>query len=223
MGGPPTSGRSELALLPLARQVSVVLLNRVEKAMMNNPIRELLQRHYEVRKLIRMGGRVEGKRCLEVGCGRGVGAELVLDQFGAASVDAFDLDERMLELARRRLAPRGDRVKLWQGSVTNIDAPDASYDAVFDFGIIHHVPDWRAALGEVHRVLVPGGRFFAEEVLAHFILHPLWSRLLEHPMHDRFDRETFADGLTQAGFRLRRSDELLGDFAWFVADKPAPA
>lgn len=196
-----------------------MLLNRVEKALMNNPVRELIQRHYEVKKLIRMGGRVAGKRCLEVGCGRGVGAELVLDAFGARSVDAFDLDERMVKLARQRLAPRGDQVKLWQGSVTKIEAPDASYDAVFDFGIIHHVPDWRAALSEVHRVLVPGGRFFAEEVLAHFILHPVWSRVLEHPKHDRFDREGFADGLREAGFELVASEELFGDFAWFVADK----
>jgi ubiquinone/menaquinone biosynthesis C-methylase UbiE len=198
-----------------------MLLNRVETALMNNPVRELLQRHYEVKKLIRMGGRVEGKRCLEVGCGRGVGAEQVLDRFGAASVDAFDLDERMLKLARRRLAPRGHKVKLWQGSVTHIEAADATYDAVFDFGIIHHVPDWRAALAEIHRVLVPGGRFFAEEVLAHFILHPVWSRLLEHPMHDRFDRAGFTQGLEEAGFRLLDSEELFGDFAWFVADKPA--
>jgi hypothetical protein len=70
-------------------------------------------------------------------------------------------------------------------------------------------------------VLVPGGRFFAEEVLAHFILHPLWSRLLDHPMHDRFDRETFAEGLTRAGFQVVGSEELFGDFAWFVADKPS--
>jgi ubiquinone/menaquinone biosynthesis C-methylase UbiE len=197
-----------------------MLLNRVETALMNNPVRALIQRHYEVKKLIKLGGKASGKRCLEVGCGRGVGAELVLDAFGAKTLDAFDLDERMVKLARRRLAPRGDRVKLWQGSVTKIEAPDHSYDAVFDFGIIHHVPDWRLALSEVHRVLVPGGRFFAEEVLAHFILHPIWRRVLEHPLHDRFDREGFAKGLRQAGFRVVASEELFGDFAWFVADKP---
>jgi len=196
-----------------------MLLNRVEKALMNNPVRELLQRQYEGRKLLQMGGRVAGKRCLEVGCGRGVGAELVLDQFGAKSVDAFDLDERMVKLARRRLAPRGSQVKLWQGSVTKIPAPDDSYDAVFDFGIIHHVPDWRAALAEIHRVLVPGGRLFAEEVLARFILHPVWSRVLDHPMHDRFDRASFAGELEKAGLRVVASDDLFGNFAWFVADK----
>ena len=198
-----------------------MLLNRIEKAMMNNPVRSLVQRLYETRKLTKMGGRVEGQHCLEVGCGRGVGAELVLDRFGAASVDAFDLDPNMVELARERVLRRGDRVRIWQGSVTAIDAPDATYDAVFDFGIIHHVPRWRDALGEVYRVLKPGGRFFAEEVLRKFILHPVWRRMLDHPLDDRFDREQFVSALERAGFDVVDSDELFGDFAFFVADRPA--
>ncbi len=198
-----------------------MLLNRFETVMMNNPVRGLVQKHYEARKLERLGGGVRGQHVLEVGCGRGLGVEILLDRLGAARVDAFDLDPRMVELSRRRLAPRGDRVKLWQGSVTEIRADADSYDAVFDFGIIHHVPAWRDALAEIFRVLRPGGRLYAEEVLAKFILHPVWRRLLDHPRHDRFDREGFARALDAAGFRVRVSDELWGDFAWFVADKPA--
>ncbi len=198
-----------------------MLLNRVEKLLMNNPVRALIQRHYETRKLIEMGGRVEGARCLEVGCGRGFGVELVLGHFGAGQVDAFDLDPHMVELARARLAHHGDRVRLWQGSVTAIDAPDGSYDAVFDFGIIHHVPKWRAALAEIHRVLRPGGRLFMEEVLAKFILHPVWRTLLEHPMDDRFDLLELERSLVAVGLSLVASDQLFGDFAWVIADKPA--
>lgn len=201
--------------------LGAMLLNRFEKAMMNNSVRAFVQRHYEARKLERLGGRAAGKRVLEVGCGRGFGVELLLDRFGAASVDAFDLDPHMVELARRRLARRGDRVRLWQGSVTEIQAADAHYGAVFDFGILHHVPKWRDALAEVFRVLEPGGRFFAEEVLAKFILNPLWRRVLAHPLEDRFDRATFAEALAETGFDVRVSEDLFGEFAWFVADKPA--
>ncbi len=186
---------------------------------MNNAVRAAVQRHFEARRLLAMGGPARGQRCLEMGCGRGVGTELVLDVFGAERVDAFDLDGDMVSLAKQRLAPRGSRVRLWTGSVTEIPSPSSTYDAAFDFGIIHHVPDWRAALREVHRVLRPGGRFYAEEVLASFIHHPLWRRLLDHPMHDRFDRAAFCRGLEEAGFRIVATSELWGDFAWFVADK----
>lgn len=200
-----------------------MLLNRIEKAMMNNPVRAALQRHFEAPRLRAMGGPAPGATVLEVGCGRGVGTGLILDLFRAGRVDAFDLDPDMVALARRRLAGRGARVRLWAGDAARIEAPDGAYDAVFDFGIIHHVPAWRDAVREVHRVLRPGGRFYAEEVLARFIHHPLWSRLLEHPRHDRFDHDTFRAALEDRGFRVVASRELFGQFAWFVADKPGPA
>ncbi len=203
-----------------ARLGQPMLLNRVEKAMMNNPLRAAIQRLYEAERLISMGGPAEGKVCLEIGCGRGVGTEIILDRFGAARVDAFDLDEEMVAQAKDRLASRGDRVRLWTGSATEIPAEDGVYGAVFDFGIVHHVPEWRRALAEVYRVLEPGGRFYAEEVLAYFIHHPLWRRLLEHPMADRFDRHAFQEALQTTGFRLVASGSLGKSFAFFVADKP---
>lgn len=198
-----------------------MLLNGIEKALMNNPVRAAIQRRFEAARLLAMGGAMRGGAALEVGCGRGVGTELILDMFGAGRVDAFDLDPHMVDLARRRLAPVGERARLWVGDVTAIPAADETYEAVFDFGIIHHVPAWRDALREIRRVLRPGGRFYAEEVLAHLILHPLWRRVLDHPLEDRFDHDAFRDALVDLGFKVVATRSLLGDFAWFVADRPA--
>jgi ubiquinone/menaquinone biosynthesis C-methylase UbiE len=196
-----------------------MLLNRVEKLLMNNPVRASLQRSFEARRLLAMGGDIRGGRALEIGCGRGVGAELIFDVFGAERVDAFDLDPDMVARARKRLARYSDRVRLWTGDAEHIDAGDATYDAVFDFGIVHHIPKWRDALAEVKRVLRPGGRFYAEEVLREFIHHPIWRRVLEHPMEDRFDAGEFRGALEDLGFRVRGTRELMGQFAWFVAEK----
>jgi ubiquinone/menaquinone biosynthesis C-methylase UbiE len=138
-------------------------------------------------------------------------------------VDAFDLDPDMVARARARHAARGSRVRLWVGDAEKIQADEATYDAVFDFGIIHHVPAWRNALREVARVLKPGGRFYAEEVLAHFIHHPVWRRVLDHTMEDRFDRRGFEVELAEAGLKVLGSNQLLGSFASFVADKPREA
>ena len=132
---------------------------------MNNPVRALMQRHHEAALMERLGGRVEGGRVLEIGCGRGVGTEIIFERFGAREVHAFDLDPDMIARARGRLSTYpADRLSLWVGDAGAIEAEDASYDAVFNFGIIHHVPDWQRAVAEVARVLRPGGRFFFEEV-----------------------------------------------------------
>ena len=196
-----------------------MLLNRLEFALMNNPVRAALQRHFESRRLLRMGGPMHGGRALEIGCGRGVGTGLILDVFGADIVDAFDLDPRMVALARERLRPRAPRVRLWVADATSIPVPGATYDAVFDFGIIHHIPEWRLALGEVGRVLKPGGRFYAEEVLSGFIGHPIVRRLLNHPRADRFDGADFGAALHDAGLAMEATEEMWGAVAWFAARK----
>jgi ubiquinone/menaquinone biosynthesis C-methylase UbiE len=197
-----------------------VKLNRLETVLMNNPLRAWVQRHVEAPRLLGMGGRADGLECLEIGCGRGVGVELIIDRFGAAHVDAFDVDPRMVELARRRLASRGAAVRLWRGDASRIEAPDQSYDAVFDFTILHHVPDWRLALREIQRVLRPGGRFYAEEVLARLIRAPLVRRLVVHPSKDRFGFSTFASGLRECGFEVVSSRDIGGVIGAFVARRP---
>ncbi|HSL22016.1 MAG TPA: class I SAM-dependent methyltransferase [Vicinamibacterales bacterium] len=198
---------------------TVLLLNRIEYALMNNAVRAAIQRHVEARRLRRMGGTMGGGRALEIGCGRGVGTDLIFEVFGAQSVDAFDLDPRMVVQARKRLARYGSRVRLWVGDAAAIAAPDAIYDAVFDFGIIHHVRDWRRAVKEVHRVLQPGGRFYAEEALGSLIENPVARLLLEHPRNDRFDAAAFTEELKASGLEPFAVEAVLGWVGWFTARK----
>ena len=198
-------------------------LNRVEFALMNNPIRAAVQRRVEARRLLEMGGAMRGGMALEIGCGRGVGVEIILDLFGAERVDAFDLDSRMIDRARCRLRSRGDQVRLWTGDATSIPENDGTYDAVFDFGIIHHVPSWRSAIAEAARVLRPRGRFYAEEPFGSFITRRSVQRLLEHPEHDRFNHDQFCAALNEAGLELIASSQLWSAGGWFIADKRGSA
>jgi SAM-dependent methyltransferase len=164
-----------------------------------------------------LGGRMNGGVALEVGCGRGVGVGIILDRFGADRVEAFDLDPRMVELARARMANRGDRVRFSVGDAESIQAADATYHAVFEFGILHHVPDWRQALREIRRVTQPGGTFYAEDVYAGLISRR-WSRnLLEHPEGGRFDRAGFTKAIRESGFQIIDETSLLGSFGFVAA------
>lgn len=189
-------------------------LNRVEKALMNNPVRALVQRVHEAALMERLGGRVAGSRALEIGCGRGVGTEIILERFEAREVHAFDLDPDMIERARQRLHTYpAKRLRLFVGDAVSIEAEDSSYDAVFDFGIIHHIPNWQQAVAEVARVLKPGGRFFFEEVTKQALDRWFYRKFLEHPAENRFTAEEFVEEVERRGIKVGGNR-----VAWFFGD-----
>lgn len=78
-------------------------LNFAERLLVNDSARALVQRFYEGPLLQKLGGPVTGLRVLDVGCGRGVGVELLLEQFGAAHVCGVDLDTDRIKRARKQL------------------------------------------------------------------------------------------------------------------------
>ena len=180
-----------------------MLMNKVETFLVTNPANRVFQRCVEAPLLRRLGGRIPGARALEMGCGSGYGTKLIIDQFGAATVDAIDLDPAMVTRARRRLRRYQDQVNVVHGSADDLrsalGADDATYDAVFDFGIIHHIINWRDAVAEVGRVLRPGGRFFYLEVTAAALARPGYRRFLYHPTKDRFTAGQFLAELTGHG------------------------
>jgi ubiquinone/menaquinone biosynthesis C-methylase UbiE len=170
-------------------------LNVIEKMLLNNPARRMVQKFYEGPLLLRMAGRLDGKRALEIGCGQGFGMEIILGQFGAAQVSGIDLDPRMVAIAQKHISPHGDRAEVSMGDATAIQAPDQSFDAVFDFGVIHHVPAWESAIREVRRVLKPGGIFVFEEVSKQALDRWVYRLLLKHPAENRFTADNFVAAL----------------------------
>lgn len=169
-------------------------LNRLEFALVNNPLRALSQRWVETPLLL--GGRheLQGKRVLEVGCGQGIGLEIV-SALGAARAIGFDLDPAMIALAQSRVASGSWGAAAYVGDATAISAPDSSFDAVVEYAILHHIPPWRDALGEIARVLRPGGVFYFEDFLRGFTTAWPASVLFDHPLQTQFEAEEFRAAL----------------------------
>jgi len=184
-------------------------LNLRELTMMDSTARRLSQRLVEFKVFQRMLARaridLEGANILDAGCGNGHGLELLTRAYHPRRLVGIDLMPEQVERAKRR----GLAAEVRVGDITSIDEPDASFDAVFVFGILHHVPAWRQAMTELARVLRPGGALLIEEL--HGKTAELSDRYLgtAHPAAARFGWSEFRDGLGAAGFEIAGETSLL--------------
>ena len=100
-----------------------------------------------------------GEHVLDIACGTGIVARLAAPQVGGAGrVVGVDLNTGMLDMARAQALPAGASVEWQEGDATALPCDDATFDVVCCEQGIQFFPDKAAALREMHRVLVPGGR-----------------------------------------------------------------
>lgn len=97
-----------------------------------------------------------GKRVLEVGTGVGTDARLMIAQ--GASYCGINVDAGSARITHRALEVFGLCGEVRQASALEIPYPDASFDIVYSFGVLHHIPSVGDAVIEINRVLKPGGR-----------------------------------------------------------------
>ena len=151
----------------------------------------------------------EGARVLEVGCGRGAGARLILKAFRPSSLYALDLDIQMVQKARAYLSiNETKRVSLCAGDVFQLPFKDRALDAVFGFGVLHHVPDWQGAAAEIARVLRDGGIYFVEEFYPSAYQNFITKHLLVHPTEDRFFSDDLRTALEEMNLPVRDAIDL---------------
>jgi ubiquinone/menaquinone biosynthesis C-methylase UbiE len=188
-----------------SHRVSWVRMNWAESIYINSGLRTKRLRRSVIPKLIALGGRTEGLEVLDIGCGPGECVAGEIEDFGARRVTAIDVDPKMVQRASGRLAKYGDRVAVVEGDVTNLPYQNEAFDAVFNFAVLHHVPDWRAGLQEIARVLKARGRLFSQD---HDVANHDWlsRHLFVHPP-DRFTNVDFLDQVTTVGLRPLAIDD----------------
>lgn len=100
-----------------------------------------------------------GLRLLDVGCGTGRFLDFVKQTWPRLRIVGIDLSEPYVGEAKRHLK-RWSRLDLLVANGESMPLPDASHDAVTSIFVFHELPPKvrRAVLGEMARVLKPGGR-----------------------------------------------------------------
>lgn len=99
------------------------------------------------------GGR---ERLLDLCCGTGdIG--FLAEEMGSG-VTGLDFTLPMLAVARRRKGRSGGRIRFAQGDALSLPFPEARFDAITVGYGLRNIADPEKALGEMRRVLAPGGR-----------------------------------------------------------------
>jgi SAM-dependent methyltransferase len=138
---------------------------------------------------------------LEVGCSSGFFITSLRDQWPSALVMGSDFLRDPLE----RLAAREPAIPLLQFDLVQCPLPDGSVDAIVMLNVLEHILDDRAAVGQVARVLKPGG-IAVVEVPAGPHLYDAYDEFLQHER--RYTARTLASLLEGGGLTVLEQSHL---------------
>ena len=138
------------------------------------------------------------ERFLEVGCGMGEFAARVAAE-STAQVVATDLSPRMVELSRER----GLDARV--ADVQELPFGDGEFDCVAANWMLYHVPELERALGELRRVLRPGGTLVATTIGAEHMAD-VWELVRFGTPLREFSRETGEELLRRRFRKVARHD-----------------
>jgi SAM-dependent methyltransferase len=116
-----------------------------------NPVEQARLRGELERALADVASGAEPPRALDLGCGTGNLTRHLVEL--GAQVVAADVSPAFLRTVRRRY--RVETFALNGRDLGGLD--DASLDLVCAYSVLHHIPDYLGAVGEICRVLRPGG------------------------------------------------------------------
>ncbi|MGJ8616733.1 MAG: class I SAM-dependent methyltransferase [Sulfitobacter sp.] len=112
----------------------------------------------ETRALLR-----DDMQLLEIGAG--TGSTAIVHAPHVAHIDAVDVSQKMIDIARSKTtAACIDNITYQCSSVEAFDAPDESYDMVLALSVLHLVQDHKATLAKMHALLKPGGYLVSSTV-----------------------------------------------------------
>ncbi len=144
----------------------------------------------------------DGSRLLELGCGPGnLWVENAARIPPTWDVNLSDLSGGMLRQARQNLMDWRKGFHFFTADAQAIPFPDASFESVIADHMLYHVPDMRLALGEIRRVLKPGGLLLA----ATNGLDHMWE--IKDLVHRADPQATYSG--SDLSFRLENGVELL--------------
>lgn len=145
-----------------------------------------------------------GMRVLDFGCGPGTISVGLAKAVDPGEMHGVDMEQSQIDLARSIAeAQRQGNAIFHVGDVTDLQFEDGFFDLAHCHNVLMHVPDTRAVLAEVRRVLKPGGVIGCREIICESsFTHPDFA-VLGHSWDMFSDLLEADDGHPQMGRELK--------------------
>jgi len=126
---------------------------------------------------------------LDVGCGTGRLLRTAAKRFPGTLLNGVAAPQ-MVEQAKR-LMPSAAPIQFQQATAEALPFADGEFDLVFSTMTFHHWADQRRGVGEVARVLAPGGRWLLSDFVGHGVVRTVTQLLRLHRFFDRKGLDAF--------------------------------
>lgn len=138
----------------------------------NQGFRNVIQTGFEIPAMLRLLPVPYEARILEIGCGRGAALPSLAALCAPSLLVGVDIAPELVRIACRHAERWRVDAALFVADVRALPFAAETFDVVLDFGTCYHIDDPDFALREISRVLVSGGYFIHESMVAQRIAHP---------------------------------------------------
>ena len=183
---------------------------------MHSPIRKfslkMKIRSYR-KKINKHGIKLDDLVVLDAGCGPGFSTQEILRSFSPKKIYAFDYLDQEIQFAKQLQID----AEFWVGSITNLIYPTNTFDFIFVFNVLHHVPEWRIGIQEIARVIKNEGYVIFEEPTGSYTSFTDRLARIKHPEEGKFSKEEFITELAKNRFTiLDDSSTFFGRYLSFI-------
>ena len=154
---------------------------------------------------------LEDKMILDIGCGNGVLALYVAGNYQPDKIVGVDLNAGNIEIAIREKNRRNiDNVEFMIADAQDLsDIESNSFDVVVNIESAFHYPNKNMFLGEIYRVLKPGGNFVVADILT---THNGDSKIKKNwknkMLYNHWTMEKYLEGFELSGLKLKEKDDI---------------
>lgn len=183
-------------------------------------------------KTLQLANLKSGEQLLDFGCGTGTLLQLLAAGNSEVNACGIDIDEKMLSVAKNKLAASLSQIKLIQYTGHQLPLSKQSFDKIVSTWVFHHFTDEQktAAFEQLFNVLKPGGKLIITD----------WGKAANWPMRLLFFGVQLVDNfkttapnvqgrlpqfIKNAGFEnvqiVANQSTALGTLSYYTAYKPA--